>query len=98
MASCMARILYRPSRTDMTPEAESGAKMPGVENSWLTPGGRLLRRLDVFLSEPLRRAAPEDLGRYRLLILVSLGLLLLHALSLLFLPWSPEPWVQGPLA
>ncbi|WP_198316739.1 ATP-binding protein [Cystobacter fuscus] len=72
--------------------------MLGVENSWLTPGGRLLRRLDVFLSEPLRRAPPEDLGRYRLLILISLGLLLLNALSLLALPWSPEPWVQGPLA
>ncbi|OJH40324.1 ATP-binding protein [Cystobacter ferrugineus] len=72
--------------------------MPGVENSWLTPGGRLLRRLDVFLSEPLRQASLEDLGRYRLLILIALCLVLLNGLSLLLLPWSPHPWVQGPVS
>jgi two-component system, LuxR family, sensor kinase FixL len=75
-----------------------GAKKPRGENSWLTPGGRFLHRLDRFLAEPLRQAPPEDLGRYRLLILITLGLLLINAVSLLSLPWSPKPWVQGPLA
>ncbi|HEY0093569.1 MAG TPA: PAS domain-containing protein, partial [Archangium sp.] len=61
-------------------------------------GGWILTRLDVFLSEPLRRAAPEDVVRCRLLVCISLGLLLIDGVLLVFLPFSPQPWVHGPIA
>jgi signal transduction histidine kinase len=51
--------------------------------------------LDVFLSEPLRRAAPEDLIRCRLLVCISLGLMLLDLVLLLGLPVSPQPLMHA---
>ncbi|HYO52455.1 MAG TPA: hypothetical protein VEU50_06705, partial [Archangium sp.] len=61
------------------------------------PGGWLLTRLDVFLSEPLRRAAPEDVDRCRLLVCIAFVLMLLDVVSLLFLPISSQPWILGPV-
>ena len=58
-------------------------------------GGWILSRLDVFLSEPLRRAAPEDLIRCRLLVCISLGLMLLDLVLLLGLPVSPQPLMHA---
>ncbi|WP_052519452.1 ATP-binding protein [Archangium violaceum] len=54
-------------------------------------GGWILSRLDVFLSKPLRRSAPEDLIRCRLLVCIALGLMLLDGMVLLALPVSPQP-------
>jgi PAS domain S-box-containing protein len=61
-------------------------------------GGWILTRLDVFLSRPLRQAAPEDVVRCRLLVCIALGLFLIDAVLLAFLPVSSQPWVYGPIA
>jgi len=61
-------------------------------------GGWILTRLDAFLSKPLRRAAPEDVVRCRLLVCISLGLLLIDAVLLAFLHVSSQPRVHGPIA
>ncbi|HEX5745370.1 MAG TPA: ATP-binding protein [Archangium sp.] len=58
-------------------------------------GGWILSRLDVFLSKPLRRAAPEDLIRCRLLVCIALGLMLLDLVVLLALPVSPQPLMHA---
>ncbi|HYO68077.1 MAG TPA: hypothetical protein VEU33_18565, partial [Archangium sp.] len=58
-------------------------------------GGWILSRLDVFLSEPLRRAAPEDVLRCRLLVCIALGLMLLDLMLLVTLPVSPQPWMHA---
>jgi PAS domain S-box-containing protein len=70
---------------------------PRGQGRWQKPGGWFLTRLDVFLSEPLRRAAPEDVGRCRLLVCIALLLMLIDVLALLFLPFSPQPGIQGPV-
>ena len=62
-----------------------------------SPGAWLLSWMDRFLSEPLRRAEPEELGRYRLLVGIALFLLLMDAMALLSLPTHPQPWVTGPV-
>jgi len=72
--------------------------MRGREHSWLKPGESLLRRLDVFLSPSLRQSAPEELGRIRLLIIISFVLMLLSVMTLMFVPISPQPWIHGPVA
>jgi PAS domain S-box-containing protein len=53
--------------------------------------------MDRFLSEPLRQAEPDELGRYRLLVGIALFLLLMDGMTLFFLPGSPQPWVIGPV-
>jgi PAS domain S-box-containing protein len=53
--------------------------------------------MDRFLSEPLRRAEPDELGRYRVLVGIALFLLLVDGTTLLFLPVHPQPWVAGPV-
>ena len=58
------------------------------------PGG-WVHRLDFFLSEPLRQAAPEELARCRVLIGIALGLMLLDGLVLLSLPYSASPRVHA---
>jgi two-component system, LuxR family, sensor kinase FixL len=60
-------------------------------------GGWILSRLDVFLSKPLRRAAPEEMIRCRLLVCIALGLMLIDTMLLVFLPLSPQPWMHGPI-
>ncbi|MET0400793.1 MAG: hypothetical protein ABW123_00265, partial [Cystobacter sp.] len=81
----------------MKPAIQSEAKPPGAENSWLTPGGHVVNRLDFFLNESLRRRSPDDLARYRIIILIALVMMVLNGLSLLALPMSPKPWMQAPL-
>ncbi|AKJ04052.1 PAS domain S-box-containing protein [Archangium gephyra] len=58
-------------------------------------GGWILSRLDVFLSKPLRRAAPEEVVRCRLLVCIALGLMLLDMVLLLSLPVSPQPLMHA---
>ncbi|PTL85765.1 nitrogen regulation protein NR(II) [Vitiosangium sp. GDMCC 1.1324] len=55
----------------------------------------ILERLDVCLSEPLRRAAPEDLGRYRVLVSITLMMLVIDGMTLASTPVSPQPWIHG---
>ncbi len=57
----------------------------------------MLSWMDRFLSEPLRRAEPDELGRYRVLVGIALFLLLLDGMALLSLPTHPQPWVNGPV-
>ncbi len=61
-------------------------------------GERVLSRLDVFLSEPLRNALPEESSRYRVLVVIALMLLLINGLLLLCLPFSPQPLAHGTFA
>ena len=61
------------------------------------PGG-WLGRLDVFLSEPLRRAAPEELARCRVLVCIALWVMAVDVLTLLMLPLSPKPLVYLAIA
>jgi PAS domain S-box-containing protein len=58
-------------------------------------GGWILSRLDVFLSEALRRAAPEEVVRSRLLVCIALGLMLFDGVLLLSLPVSPQPLMHA---
>ena len=85
--------------TIQTGQAIPEAVRPQGQGRWSQRlGGWILTRLDVFLSEPLRRAAPEDVVRCRLLVCISLGLLLIDAVLLAFLHVSSQPWVHGPIA
>jgi PAS domain S-box-containing protein len=58
----------------------------------------LLARLDAFLSEPLRRASPEELGRCRMLVGANLVLLVLDMLVLLLVPLLNAFWETGAIA
>ncbi|MBM7116173.1 two-component system sensor histidine kinase NtrB [Archangium primigenium] len=55
------------------------------------------RWMDGFLSPELKRVPPEEMGRARLLIVITLVLMLFDGMILLFLPVSPQPWVHGPV-
>ncbi|WP_257461714.1 ATP-binding protein [Archangium lipolyticum] len=56
---------------------------------------RLLGSLDVFLSEPLRRASAEERVRCRMLVGASCLLLLVDVLFLFYVPFSGAPWAFG---
>jgi len=61
-------------------------------------GPWLLRRLDAFISEPLRRAAPSELARYRVLAGANLLSFLLMSVNLLEFLLAPYPQVtKGPM-
>ncbi|WP_395804023.1 ATP-binding protein [Archangium minus] len=87
------------SRTSIV---EMGQAAPGLitpqEPSSRKTEGQFLSRLDVFLSEPLRRTPLEEHGRYRLLVCIALGLMVVDVLALLFLPFNPQAWNDGPVA
>jgi two-component system sensor kinase FixL len=68
---------------------------PGQPPSRRRPGVWILSRLDLLLSRSLRQAAPEELVRYRMLVCIALGLMLISVLMLPFLPVSPQPLKHG---
>jgi PAS domain S-box-containing protein len=78
------------SRSDTNQSLTGTAALGEHGGPGRSPDSWFLSRLDGFLSEPLRRAPPSELIRYR--VLVGAALLLL-VLSLLFL-LTPLSWVM----